>query len=271
VVGTNEAIPDHVDYIFSTINDVAIVVRHFGDGTLLIVLDVKSAYKNIGVSAADLHLHGELDPALGPLLQTRQQWGNKAAGYKWIDAALLFAHILVYSLLLYLVYFVDDFIIVVPPLVAPDGTHTPDFARAHQIIRDVCAIAKRLNLRLAKFQLGTRVQYLGYLIDSSRMTLTIPPRWCRLLLTDLERLVTLRSVRVRVLQSITGQLARVATVLPRVRQPTRFLHPLTHTTRLGPIRLCASAPMCEHTSDESSPSSGLSPATTTLTSCRSTS
>ena len=215
-VGTNQFILKH-EMRFAKFAELVKLVLRFGPGTIVLVFDVGTAYKTIAVAAVDLHLHGEWDDKQGHLLQTMQQWGVASAGFKWLDKGLLFAQILVTTLLLFIVLFVDDFATPIPPF--DDGT--PDQAAADEAVRDISAIALILGVELKKWQMGTHVKYLGYVLDTRRMTVNLPFSWLMSLHQKIRSDGDRMSITVKSLHSTAGKLARFITVAPLGRIHTR--------------------------------------------------
>jgi hypothetical protein len=185
----------------------------------LIVFDVKSAYKNILSLAADIHLSGESHPQHPLLIGSRAQWGFTNAGWSWCDAAKIFAAILVFWLQLLILHYVDDYLGLIPPL--PSGK--PNWQAAFAACRDIQAIADLLGLTLAKWQLGLRVVYLGYLIDSSSMSVTLPAVWSNRCVDDLSAIVNRSASTVKQLRSAIGCLVRLSSVFPVAKS---YLAPL---------------------------------------------
>jgi hypothetical protein len=199
---------------FPTALLLASVIRspQFGPNTILLIFDAKNAYKQVPVSAADLHLLLEFDSILGLILGLRQQWGHQRAGWNWVDVSILFASIIQLCCLFLCLPYVDDYAVPVPP---KDGR--PDWPRAYQLAKDIVALSELLGIEMAKWQIGTSVEYLGYSFDTVTMQLAMTPKWIANLSQYLVTVTAKKAITVQELSSLAGRLVRLCSVLPTRR------------------------------------------------------
>ena len=215
-VSVNEAIfePEPRDP-FPTALKLATIVRshYFGKNTIILVYDAKAAYKQIPAAPSDLHLLLEADPVLGLLMCLRQQWGHRRAGWSWLDASLLFASIVQVCCLHLSLPFVDDYAVPVPP----KKNGLPDWPTAWQLARDIIALSNLLGLQMSKWQIGTRVNYLGFAFDTVNMQLAMVPKWVLNVSKYMIDISQKCSVSLKELSSLAGKLVRLCHVLPTRR------------------------------------------------------
>jgi hypothetical protein len=185
------------------------VVRspYFGTNTLLIIFDAKAAYKLVPVAASDLHLLMEYDSMLGFILGLRQQWGHSHAGWSWVDVSVLFASIVQVCCIRLCLPYVDDYAVPIPP-----KNGKPDWPTAYQLARDIVALSNLLGIEMSKWQLGTRVEYLGYLFDTRSMQLAMVPKWITNLAKYLISVTASQAITVKGLRSLAGRIVRLCSL-----------------------------------------------------------
>jgi hypothetical protein len=194
-------------------------IRILGQNTILLKTDIKSAYNTNLIAPSDLHLHYTRWKERTFCKRTHQ-WGFSSAGFTWSDTAFAFAHILTTLLTLYLYYFVDDFLILIPP--TPLGL--PDYDAAYRTASNIARIAKLLGLTLAKWEMGLSVVFLGVLFDTRTMLCTLPSPRLQLISTDLMAILDApRSITLQHLESVLGSVQWLSRVCNSARPLTQGL------------------------------------------------
>lgn len=213
-------INEHIDktYMFSNTTDHARNgIRILGQNTLLLKTDIKSAYNTNLIAPSDLHLH-YTSWKDRTFCKRTHQWGFSSAGFTWADTAFCFAHILTTLLSLFLYYFVDDFLILIPP--TAEGL--PDYATAYRTASNIARIARLLGITLAKWELGTNIVFLGVLFNTVTMRLSLPLPRLSLIHTDLTTILKAKkSITLHHLESVLGSVEWLARVCRSARPLTQ--------------------------------------------------
>ena len=196
-----------MEHTLPTVEALVRDLKAMGQGAYLATLDIARAYKNFNS-----------DPLDWPLLcfgwggehfyDTSIPFGARASSYHMQQVANAIVDMLkgkgVHALM-----YLDDIVILSPDR----NTAIHDFAAARTLLRD-------LGLPEAEDKAqepGTRARWLGIIIDTEEMTLSVPEDKLQQVLQQVQRYVRARTMSKKQLQSVLGHLLHVAKCVPPAR------------------------------------------------------
>ena len=190
---------------YVNVDDAADGIRHLGTGTLLAKIDIKSAYRNVPIHPDDRWLMGMYwDGAL--YIDTALPFGLRSAPKIFTAIADAAEWIVRQAGVNFIMHYLDDFLVLGAP-----ASRECSVALGH-----VINTFGRLGLPLAVEKLegpSTRLEFLGFELDSREMVIRLPPRKLRELQALIRSWVGRTSCLRKDLESIVGKLAHAARVV----------------------------------------------------------
>jgi hypothetical protein len=215
----------------TSLDKLCAAISQSGHGSLVIVVDVVSAYKNVKLANHDWPLACEYSPSLMQfLIELRHQWGSRAAGFAWEPSARLLRLFFILIVVLIAAHYIDDYTIIIPPSV----TGTFDFQKARTTVALLSWTAELLGLQLAKWQMGAKANVLGANLNLWTGAVSVPEETWHRARKDIATLLTLSSCSVKTLASLTGSLVHFSRVHSGLKQ---FLPSLLVPSLLGSLRV----------------------------------
>jgi hypothetical protein len=194
----------------TSLDKLCAAISQSGHGSLVIVVDVVQAYKNVKLAPFDWPLAVEHSPSLAEfLVELRHQWGSRAAGFAWEPSARLLRLFFVIILCILAAHYIDDYTLIIPP---NSITGTFDYQQARITVALISWTANMLGLKLAKWQVGARANVLGANLNLWTGAVSVPEEtWLRAQ-KDIETLLSLSSCSVKLLASLAGSLVHFSRV-----------------------------------------------------------
>lgn len=213
---TRPGINSHIDadraFSISSVQAGAELAHAAGPGAILLKADIRSAYNFNTTAACDLPFACERDspPKQGSYVKLTAQWGNSSAGFCLFDVAHVFATICQLMLLVALIFYVDDYLLVIP-----GRNGQIDWPRVHWVARSLCQLGNFLNLPLGKFDAGWRIVFLGVTLDTRLNRMFIPSERMARSAARLAAVISSGSapMRARHLASLLGDIAWSACIV----------------------------------------------------------
>lgn len=204
-----------------TLDQVASLITTLGPGTLLFKFDVCAAYKQIRLIIDDWHLQGEMflstDGSLCFDFCSAANFGARSSGFLWevYGKALEFMFRWV-AMVDAIVRYIDDFLAMTAP-----HRSGHDLCRFLDMKRRILSLASDLGVEVDKFDEGTRLVFLGVLIDTKLLRFEVPPDRLRSTISELKGWSSRKGCTKRELQSVIGSLQYLTRIFPWGRA---FLH-----------------------------------------------
>jgi hypothetical protein len=227
--------PDMSDF-----EDAAFAMRAAGPCTVMLIYDARHAYKIPHSHPQEWHLHGEHTP-FGAAFSARPNFGCATAGDSWDDIGAGIEFItLNYTSIPNVIRYCDDSNSMFAFAPAPADTdddeekeesdekwvHPMEQARVARL--ELENLVLYLGLSLGKFQMGTRVTWLGLVLDSLKMSKEITPKRQKMLIDRLTKILGGSTITPEEAESIHGHLQYVARVAENGRhflwQITKLAH-----------------------------------------------
>ena len=144
-------------------------------------------------------------------ISTAANFGAKTSGYLWEEYGSALEFIFRWNIPVdALVRYVDDFLAMTAPLTSLHSTTS----RTSEIRSQICSLADELGVGLDKFQLGTRLDYLGITVDTMEMCFRVPDDKKLRCLSELDSWLKRRTCLKRELLSLIGYLQFLTRVIP---------------------------------------------------------
>ena len=223
----NDAISsDHCHMQYASVLDAARLIQQLGVGTLLAKVDLKHAYRIVPV-------HPDDHPLLGlcwekeVYIDTALPFGLRSAPKIFSALADALAWILQANGVSYQLHYLDDFLLLGPP----------DQQTCAQALHRTIQVCQELGVPIAVHKTegpAPVLPFLGILIDSIRMELSLPPEKGTRITAMVMQWRERKAASKRELQSLIGTLSHAATVVPPGRT---FLRRMIETM---------SIPKCQH-------------------------
>ena len=206
----NSEIPDPYGAIqYSGIEDAITAVQAFGTNCILIKRDFEAAFRHIPISLED-------SPLLGFHWQNRYYterflpFGLRTALYLFNLFAEVFHWILEQQLNrrnvpATVIPYVDDFLIILPPVV--------DNSRCTKVFSTLCEQIG-LSIKVAKNEEGTTVSFASIEFETSTMVIRFPPKKLHKACTLVQKATISRSLSLLEIQQLTGYLYFFSKVIP---------------------------------------------------------
>ena len=212
----------------TTIDKFIAAVQRLGRHTVIWKCDVTSAYKLITVRLHDLHLLGSHMPD-GFWFSLVLAFGYTSSGDIWDEygmvtefAGRLFARPDILG------RYADDF----GGLTAPRGT-SPDWTRAMASMLAFMHVCDVLGVPMAKFEIGTRVEMLGIIIDTELMRVEISTEKRTRVIAELQSWLAMSSCSRKELERLAGYLNFLCVVVPNGRAFLGRIISLLHVSSLS--------------------------------------
>ena len=222
ISGINAGIPEHYGAIkYSGIEDAIQAVHRFGDNSILIKRDFKSAFSHIPVSPIDTPLLGFQWEGIF-YAECFLPFGLRTARYLFNLFAEVFHWILEQQLKMAnisasIIHYLDDFLLVLDP-----GAIT-NLEQSSQIFTSLC-VQVGLSIKTSKNEEGTAVSFAGLVLDTGKMVIRLPDKKRQKPQKMISEARHSRSLSLLDIQKITGYLNFVFTVLPLGRAFLRRLY-----------------------------------------------
>lgn len=206
-----------------SLDQVGDLIIKLGPGTRLFKFDVCAAYKQIRLAMDDWHLQGEM--FTGPEgvtcfdFCTAANFGARSSGFIWEKYGSCFEFALRWVALLdAVVRYVDDFLAF---LVVKNDGH--DSCRFEGMKARILALAASMGIKLDKFDEGTRMPFLGVIVDTVTMRFEIPPERLSFICAEVKKWPSRKGCTKRELQGLIGHLQYLTRIIPWGRA---FIHRL---------------------------------------------
>ena len=187
----------------------------------MVKLDVKNAYRNVGLPVRDMHATAHRVGSVS-YVNARAMIGAQLAG----DIMSPGVSVLCYQLAeedIFAISYIDDVLII-----AYSDQIDAHVARALELWHSLGWPLNEPKF-LLEGQPSPRIVFLGLLLDASTMTLSVPTLYRLKLLSRIQVLLSSpEPLCSRALKSIAGSLQHVAVVVPFGRAFVRSLHPRAH-------------------------------------------
>ena len=204
-----------------SLDEIGTLLIKLGAGTRLFKFDVCSAYKQIRLIIDDWHLQGEMfrdDQGIACFdFCSAANFGAKSSGFIWEEYGKCFEFAIRWIALVdAITRYVDDFLAMSAP--SNDGH---DICRFLNTKSRILQLAKTMGIELDKFDEGTRLPFLGVIIDTEKMRFEVPPDRLAFICSELKRWPTRRGCTKNELQSLIGYLQYLTRIIPWGRA---FIH-----------------------------------------------
>ena len=215
--------PDLCSLHYARVDDAVDIIRRLGQGTQLVKLDIKDAYRMVPVHPADYHLLGiewrgntYIDRALPFGLCSAPKIFNAVADFiAWVLAC----HGVKCQL-----HYLDDFLLLA----------TPNSQQEHDFLAIALQTLARLGIPVATQKtegLTTMLIFLGILLDTYNFELRLPAEKLTRLQHTIRQWVPRHTCTKQELESLLGHLSHAATVIPQGRTFLRQLFSLLSLDR----------------------------------------
>jgi hypothetical protein len=194
------------------LSEVADLLSKLGKNTILIKFDVVAAYKLVLIAWHDWHLHGEGDGKSPPSFDfcTVMPFGSRRGGFTWEDYGKAIEFMIRWNALPpAIVRYVDDFLVMIPPL--PSGQ--PDWLGAQKMRERIEAVADFAGVPLDKWEVGCELRFLGITVDTVRMRFVVPEDKLQRACKELAEWEVKKSVTRSSVQSLLGTLIWLCSVV----------------------------------------------------------
>ena len=215
--------PEVCSLRYASVQDAVNVIQTLGQGTQLVKLDIKDAYRIVPVHPADYHLQGiawrdniYIDRAL--------PFGLRSAPKIFSAVADFLAWVLACEGVKFQLHYLDDFLLLA----------TPNSSQGREFLSITLQTVARLGVPIASHKTegpATTLVFLGILIDTDNCELRLPADKLLRLQQAIQFWVTRRSCTRRELESLLGHLSHAATVIPQGRTFLRQLFALLALNR----------------------------------------
>lgn len=200
---------------YASVEDAVRLIKQLGRGTQLVKMDLRDAYRIIPVHPDDQHLLA-IEWQGMTFVDKALPFGLRSAPKVFSAVADAMAWILFKRGIQFLLHYLDDFLLVGSP-----GSSEASMARARAE-----AAFKELGVPVSSHKTegpSTRVTFLGILIDTESLTLSLPEDKLLRVRRLVQRSIARTSFTRREMESLLGHLSHAATV---IRPGRLFLRPL---------------------------------------------
>ena len=232
----NDGIPKSLCTVsYASIDDAVCFITTLGRHTLLLKVDLKSAYRIVPVHPQDRHLLG--------ICWEDRRFVDQALPFGLRSAPVLFSAVadaISWALLRAgappLIHYLDDFLFFLHP---SEGGGS-------RVLQQILHILESLGVPVAMHKIegpSTSINFLGILVDTSRFELRLPPEKILFVRDLVQSWRRRRSGRASDFESFVGHLAHAATVIRQGRTFLRHLYDLLYRapSRYGYVHLDAMA------------------------------
>jgi reverse transcriptase-like protein len=210
-----DSVNDHTDVVSQQYERWEQVVDHFarqGRGCLMLQWDKAEAYRSVPLREQDQHLTGFHVPGSGYYFSPNMPFGFSASAYLWKRFMDAFLRPLALKLDIpreEIHSWVDDCLFIL----------TPCASAALATFATLVSTARRYRFMLhpEKLHLSRVVTFLGIVLDSTKMTISIPPAKLDQITARVRDAVSAERWTRRVVQRVVGSLFHVAKCLPHAK------------------------------------------------------
>ena len=221
----NDFIPkDDFTLSYTSVDDAVSLVKQLGPQSIMAKIDLKSAFRMCPVRKEDWHLLG-MRWRDKYYIDKRLPFGLRSGPYIFNTFASTIEWILKNNYNMeYIIHYLDDYFIAGPP----------DLPTCRQAVNTMLTVCKELGVPFAMEKLegpAASITFLGIMINTANMTLSLPPEKLAELLEELERWRGQKKCTKRQLPSLIGRLSFAAKVIPAGRLFFRRLIVLSTTAK----------------------------------------
>ena len=208
---------------YPSIDDAAAILDTLGRGTLMVKMDLKSAFRQIPVHLSDWNLLGLMWQGQY-FFEKVLPFGLRSAPFLFNQAGAAVEWIMRKHGVRFLVRYLDDFL---------SFDRASECAKAKTIMLDTChALNVPVNPEKTSGP-STRMEFLGITIDSTNMELSISHEKKLELLSDLWSMLARRTATKHHVLQLIGKLSFACKVIPAGRIFLRHL--IDRSTEVGPL------------------------------------
>ena len=214
----------HCSLKYASVHDAVSFISALGPNTVLIKVDLKNAYRILPIHPEDMHLLG-ISWGGNTYIDRALPFGLRSAPLIFTAFADAIAWILYSRGIHFLIHYLDDFLLFVPP-----GS-----TEGQQVLSIVLDTLATLGVPIANDKIegpSTVVTFLGILIDTTAYQLRIPPEKLHRLKTLVTSWQSRRSSSRKSLESLLGRLSHAASIIKPGRTFLRQLFILLSRVRV---------------------------------------